>query len=129
MRTKCLSAAISMAVVCVWSSAAEQPKVPDLAKTVSVHEGTLDVDAGQSWSTPVTVPELADDEAPVLSVHGHTSAGGGGCNWIMQVLVNDAPLTESFMRRRLLNKRPWFDPPGTKYHFSWYDSRRSVWMR
>ncbi|NOY82819.1 MAG: hypothetical protein GXP31_17620 [Kiritimatiellaeota bacterium] len=127
-QTKYAVVAIAWIAGCVSVRAAEQPNVPDLLKAIPVHDGVLEVDAGESWSARVAVPEMAPDEAPVLSLCAYARAGDGGCNWVMQVLVNDAALTESFMRRRLLNKLPWFDPPGTKYHFSWYDPQRNVWM-
>ena len=108
---------------------AEQPQVPAAGKSVALHEGVLEVDAGQQWSTSVGVPEMGDDGGPVLSFRARADTGGaGGCNWVLQVLIDDAPLSESVLRRRLVNKLPWFDPPGTEYHFSWYDQRRQGWM-
>jgi len=109
--------------------AAAPPDVPPLRNGVALSRETIDVEAGQSWSTRVRTAPLGPDEAPALALRGRVQTpGAGGCNWILQVLVNDRPLTESLLRHRLLNKLPWFDPPGTKYHFRWYNARRQAWM-
>ena len=111
------------------TASAEQPEVPAAGKGLALHEGVLEVEAGQQWSTRVRSPEMGNDEEPVLSLRARANTGGsGGCNWVLQVLIDDVPLSESVLRRRLMNKLPWFDPPGTEYHFSWYDHRRQGWM-
>jgi len=108
---------------------AEQPQAPAASKGVALHEGTLEIEAGQQWSTRAAVPKMGDGEGPVLSLRARADTGGsGGCNRVLQVLIDDVPLSESVLRRRLVNKLPWFDPPGTEYHFSWYDHRRQGWM-
>jgi len=100
-----------------------------LMREVPVHRGEMEIDAGQTWSTEVIVPALADDEVPVLGLRARLQTlGRGGCNYVLQVLVDGVPLAESTMRPRLLNKAPWFDPPGTSYHFSWYGPEDQGWM-
>ncbi|MEW6359054.1 MAG: hypothetical protein AB1696_22160 [Planctomycetota bacterium] len=120
-----------LAATCLMSArtapAAEQPAVPAIAKPIPVHEGKLEIEAAQEWSRRVTLPEIAPDERPVLALRAYADAGGG-CNFVMEALINSAPLTESPLRRRLLNKLPFFDPPGTEYHFTWYDPRAARWM-
>ena len=122
-----LAVAAGLLDAALCAAPAEQPAVPEPRALVSVYEGRLEVEAGQKWSTRVAVPSLPDHERPVLRLRAYALAGGG-CNRVMQVFVNDAPLTESLLRRRLLNKLPWFDPPGTKYHFAWYDAALHKWM-
>jgi len=100
----------------VVGHAAEQPAVPELLRAALVALGPLEVDAGEQWSQGVSVPRLSDDERPVLALSAYARAGGG-CNNVLQVFVDGMPLSESPLRRRLLNKLPWFDPPGTEYHF------------
>ena len=109
------------------AEAAEQPAVPPLASATSLLTGELEVEAGQEWSTQVTVPVIPPGHVPVLTLRAFAQ-GGGGCNYVLQVLLDDMPVGESAFRRRLLNKLPWFDPPGTDYHFSWSDSRERRWM-
>jgi len=110
-------------------AAAPQPAAPVLQKTVPLFQGRFEVPAGQTRDVQAQVPPFAEDETPALAlrVRVHTP-GAGGCNWILQVLVNGWPLTESLLHHRLLNKLPWFDPPGTKYHFRWYNAQRQAWM-
>lgn len=130
MRDKCNTFVLMTGLVSALGPAttwAQQPAVPEVAKAVVVDGGAIEVDAGQQWATAVEVPRLADDERPVLSLRAYALAGGG-CNYVMQVVLDGAPLSESPLRRRLLNKLPWFDPPNTQYHFSWYDPQRSLWM-
>ena len=94
-----------------------------------VGEQPVEINAGQQWARRVAVPKLADGQCPVLALRArlHTP-GGGGCNFVLQVLLDGYPLTQTPMRPRLLNKAPWFDPPNTKYHFSWYRSSQRGWM-
>jgi len=107
--------------------AAEQPAVPELVNPAVIRSEPLEIDADETWSTRVIVPQAPDHDRPVLALRAYARAGGG-CNNVLQVLVDGMPLSESPLRRRLLNKLPWFDPPGTEYHFPWYDSRFSKWM-
>ncbi|MHB8996867.1 MAG: hypothetical protein ACYC63_16585 [Armatimonadota bacterium] len=79
----------------------------------------MEIDGGQTWSRDVTIPSHPADHAPVLFVRARIPAGGGG-NFVMRVLINGAPLRQSWFSPRLLNKPPTFDPPGTDFHFQWY---------
>jgi len=125
----------TLAGICAWSGllaagaafGADQPVVPPLARTLGLVEAASEVDANGVWETTVALPALDPQEAPVLYLHAFAQAGGG-CNYVLRVLINGVPLTETPFRRRLLNKLPWFDPPGTEYHFAWYDSPRQRWM-
>ena len=108
-------------------AADEQPVVPVLINPVNVRSGELEIEANETWSGRVAIPSISDGERPMLALRAYAQAGGG-CNYVLQVLIDGLPLSESPMRRRLLNKLPWFDPPDTEYHFSWYDSRFSKWM-
>jgi hypothetical protein len=96
---------------------------------VPIHVHELEVDAARTWATNVTVPVLAPDEAPVLALRARVqTADHGGCNYVLQVLFDGLPLSEDPLRPRLLNKAPWFDPPGTSYHFSWFSAEQQGWM-
>ena len=108
-------------------AAEQQPAVPAMTASRPLHEGVLEVEAGEQWSTSVAVQDMGEDECPVLSLRARAEAGGG-CNYVLQVRIDDAPLTGSVLRRRLINKLPWFDPPGTKYHFPWYGDQQEAWM-
>ncbi len=89
----------------------------------------LEVDAGQTWATRIAVPAFTSDESPVLSLRARLQTENpGGCNYVLQVLLDGTPLPENPMRSRLLNKAPWFDPPGTDYHFSWYGADQKGWL-
>lgn len=94
-----------------------------------IGSGELEVDAGETWATQVVVPELGPTETPVLALRARLHAPAlGGCNYVLQVLLNGLELAESPMHPRLVNKPPWFDPPGTEYHFSWYGAEQRGWM-
>ncbi|MBM4085841.1 MAG: hypothetical protein FJ272_13720, partial [Planctomycetes bacterium] len=75
-------------------------------------------------------PKFGDDERPVLALRARvqTPSRGGGCNFVLQVLLDGAPLCESLLKPRLLNKPPYFDPPNTTYHFSWFSPVHQGWM-
>ena len=118
---------IWLALLCRAAGAAPAPEVPPLLHPLPLHEGRIEVDAAREWSGSVDVPALPADERPVLALRAFTQAGGG-CNYVLQVLLDGVPLTESALRRRLINKLPAFDPPDTQFHFSWYDSRLRRWM-
>lgn len=100
-----------------------------VAVAAPISAGELEVDAGETWATQVVVPQLGPGETPVLSLRARLrSPALGGCNYVLQVLIDGLELTESPMHPRLVNKPPWFDPPGTKYHFSWYGAEQRGWM-
>lgn len=109
------------------ASAAKQPMLPPLTKSLPLASGPIEVEAGQSWSAQAVCPQAGAEETPILALDAYV-LGSGGCNHVLQVLVDDAPLTESPLRRRLLNKLPAFDPPGTQYHFRWHQPERQQWM-
>ena len=88
---------------------------------------TLEIEAGKAWATRVAVPP-GSRQGGALTAGPGANAIARGCNYVLQVLVEGVPLTESPMRPRLLNKAPWFDPPGTSYHFSWYSPEEQGWM-
>ncbi|MBC7287149.1 MAG: hypothetical protein H5T86_03715 [Armatimonadetes bacterium] len=122
------------AVVCLilgvtaWSDAySAWDNVPPLDKPVVLFEGTQEIDYPGSWNGAVTMPVFSDDQVPVLAFRArlHTP-GEGGCNWLLQVLVNNSLVTDTPFRQRLLNKPFAFDPPGTQYHFEWFHNGR--WM-
>lgn len=114
-------------LACRPATAAPQPDVPPLQRAVPVHEGRLEVEAGQEWTARIAVPACSEEERPLLQLKACV-LGGSGCNYVMQVLIDGVPLSESVLRRRLLNKLPYFDPPNTDFHFAWYDSRLNRWM-
>ena len=107
--------------------AGEQPTVPDLATPVVIQRAPLEIDAGDGWSRQIRIPDLGAGQHPLLALRAYAQ-GGGGCNYVLQVLLDGLPLGESPLRRRLLNKHPWFDPPNTEFHFPWYDAQASKWM-
>jgi len=107
--------------------AGEQPLVPDLANPVMIQRPPLEIDAGDGWSRQIRIPDLGAGQHPLLALRAYAQ-GGGGCNYVLQVLLDGLPLGESPLRRRLLNKHPWFDPPNTEFHFPWYDAQASKWM-
>ena len=117
MRTPHLLAAFSLVLGTAAPAAWED--LPLLPSRLVVQESALEIDAGRSWAKKLDVPRFGADEQPVLALRARVQTpGGGGCNFVLQVLLDGAPLTESILRPRLLNKRPDFDPPGTEYHFS-----------
>jgi hypothetical protein len=95
-----------------------QPTLPPLTAEKTVSGDQLEIGEGKQWTQMVQLPELPADYLPILSVRAYVPAGGG-CNFIMRVLINDRPLRENLFRPVLLNKLPYFTPPGTDYHFSW----------
>lgn len=102
---------------------------PAIQRAVPIHGDVLEVDAGKTWSRRVLVPPLSAGDAPVLALHARVRTPAlGGCNYVLQVLIDGEPLTENPMRPRLLNKAPWFDPPGTSYHFTWYGADHQGWL-
>lgn len=125
LRGVCLVAAVACSLR-ACAAAADAPAGP---RQVPVQAGVLEVDAGQTWATRVVAPGFSGDEALVLSLRARLqTAYLGGCNCVLQVLLNGTPLCDNPMRPRLVNKASWFDPPGTKYHFSWYSADQKGWL-
>ena len=118
-----------VAVVLVVSTCRAGEGTAGVSRQVPVHAGQLEVEAGATWATSITTPRFSDGEVPVLRLRArlHTPLPGG-CNYVLQVRLDGLPLTESPLHPRLLNKAPWFDPPGTAYHFSWYGAAQQGWM-
>lgn len=84
----------------------------------------------RDWSVQVTAPGQ-EGQCVVLALEARLhveGSKGGGCNWILGVLIDDDPLVESLARPRLLNKPPSFDFAEGKYHFTWFDRSRDAWM-
>jgi hypothetical protein len=111
---------------------AQQPELPPVAPEVALVTEPLSIAEGQRWEQSVRVPDLPPDSLPVLVVRSRIPAGGG-CNFLMRLLINGRPLRENVFEPRLLNKLPFFDPPGTSYHFSWArgaqpDTTANSWM-
>lgn len=107
--------------------------LPELGSPLPAITQPLEIEAGQRWDREVTLPALAADQVPVLRLRARVNAGGGGCNYMLRVFVNDRPLRENWFTPRLLNKPPNFDPPGTEFHFSWWRGARTdytanAWM-
>jgi len=132
MRTRQLFvSAFSFAAICLWSQRAfaAWENLPAMTPRVAIHERELEIDAGQTWTSRVEVPKFSDDERPVLTLRARvqTQSAGGGCNCVMQVLLDGAPLGGTPLRPRLLNKPLNFDPPRTQYHFHWFDPARQGW--
>ena len=127
-RLECLIVAVAVAVA--GTALADWNGLPGLTGRVAVHDQELKVEAGDSWSKQLQAPTMAEDECPVLALRARvqTPSAGGGCNYVLQVLIGGLPLTETIMRPRLINKAPFFDPPNTKYHFQWYSPEQQGWM-
>ena len=125
LRARAILAGLAM-TVCIAGLAAWE-NVPPLGRPTLLFEGTREIDYPGSWVATVRAPAFGADEVPVLAFRArlHTP-GDGGCNWILQVLVNGRPVTDTPFRQRLLNKPFTFDPPGTQYHFQWFGTDR--WM-
>lgn len=105
------------------------PEIPALEKRVAVTATPLVIEAGGEWSTPVRVPPFRADQAAVLFLRQRLDVpGGGGCNFVLQILLDGRALTEHPFRPRLLNKPPYFDPPGTDFHFVWHRPGEKAWM-
>lgn len=85
--------------------------------------------AGESVTKTVTVPELPAGQAPVLRLRYRVDMpGGGGGNYVLGLTIGGRPLVENRFRPRLVNKPPFFDPPGTDYHFAWYSPTHGGWF-
>lgn len=110
--------------IAAWESLSLMPA------RVVVHESELEVDAGQTWTRRIEALKFGDDERPVLALRARTQtrSAGGGCNCVMQVLLDGVPLGGTLLRSRLLNKPVHFDPPRTQYHFQWFDPVRQGWQ-
>ena len=95
---------------------------------VVIQETELEIDAGQTWTRRVEVPKFGDNERPVLALRARVrTRSAGGCNCVMQMLLDGAPVGGTPLRPRLLNKPLNFDPPRTPYHFHWFDPARQGW--
>ncbi|HHX40107.1 MAG TPA: hypothetical protein GX715_09100, partial [Armatimonadetes bacterium] len=53
-------------LACRPATAAPQPDVPPLQRAVPVHEGRLEVEAGQEWTARIAVPACSEEERPLL---------------------------------------------------------------
>jgi hypothetical protein len=111
------------------TAACGAPPLPELENAVRLSDGPVWVEAGDEWTAEVKVPALAEKHAPVLFVRQRLDVpGAGGCNFVMQILVDGRAVTEHPFRPRLINKAPFFDPPETDYHFAWYRTADKAWM-
>jgi len=105
--------------------------LPELPLTAARNLGPerLEIQAGEGWSATLQVPASEGSQTPVLVCDAWVQTGGsGGCNWVMQLLLDGVPLSQRLSRPRLLNKLPGFQPPGTAFDFTWYRSRDGAWM-
>jgi len=126
------AAVLAVAVLCaaVCDARAASDTLAPMTLRVVVQQAELEIDAGQTWAKRVEAPKFGDDERLVLALRARAQSlakGGGGCNYVMQVLLDGAPLVESLLKPRLINKLAWFDPPGTKYHFAWFGAAQQAW--
>lgn len=131
MKPVCLLITLLVALGAALAPASAQ--LPELSPAQPVLTAPLDIEAGQRWEQEVTLPPLTADQVAVLRVNARVAAGGGGCNFMMRVLVNGRPLRENWFHPRLLNKLPRFNPPGTDFHFNWWrganpDYTANAWM-
>lgn len=104
-------------------TAAVLGQVPEIANAVGLMTEPLEIEGGDVRTQQVSVPPLGADDVSVLWVRARIPMGGGG-NFCMRVTIDGDPLRDSWFKPRLLNKAPFFDPPGTEYHFAWY---RDAW--
>lgn len=107
--------------------------LPALEPAVEVLTEPLEIEAGRRWERAITLPDLAPEHVPAMSLRARIGHGSGGCNFMLRILVNGAPLREDWFHPRLLNKALFFEPPGTEYHFSWFrgprqDYTANAWM-
>ena len=112
--------------ICLPGAAVDLPLV---GEPVVIQQEEVLVGRTEDWVTNTTVPRFGEDERVVLSLEQRLDVpGGGGCNYVLQVWLDDTPLTEASFRPRLLNKAPSFDLKGTEYHFPWYSRTHTAWM-
>jgi len=106
-----------------------QMEYPLIGEPVAISEGEVLVTPAEDWFAGVDVPDVAEDERIVLHMRARLDGPGpGGCNWVLQVLLDDLTLGESVSSPRLLNKPPDFDLLGSDYHFDWYSRNHQAWM-
>ncbi len=120
----CVCAAACFVPACLWAQPVE------LQNAVPVQTDEVLVRPGQDWSARVQAPGGADEHLVLwLEARLHLEGGkGGGCNWLLRILIDDQVLGESWARPRLLNKPPFFDFADGKYHFSWFRRTYDAWM-
>ncbi|MEN6645320.1 MAG: hypothetical protein ABFE08_23000 [Armatimonadia bacterium] len=121
-----------VALLLITAAGAQQPTVPPVQHETALVDQPLTIAEAAKWEREVALPQMETGMAPVLFVRARVPAGGG-CNFIMRILINGRPLTENVFEPRLLNKLPFFDPPGTDYHFTWSrgsyaDYTANAWM-
>ncbi len=122
-----LSAICAAVLVAAMLHAAPWENVPPLQRAVVMDPGAREIDYLREWTAPATTLVFSADETPVLAVLARIDTpGDSGCNFCLQILVNGRLLTDAPFHPRLLNKPLSFDPPGTDYHFQWYEGEK--WM-
>lgn len=111
-------------------AAVAQTDYPLIGAPVSLAGAEVRVTPAEDWARSVEAPQYATDQRLVLHVDARLDAGptGGGCNWVMQVLLNGRLLDEAVRAPRLINKPPDFDLLGSDYHFDWYARHHQAWM-
>ncbi len=116
-------------IVCAGACVA-QTGYPLVGEPTSLAEGEVRVTAAEDWAGSVEVPQAAADQRIVLHMDARLDSGpgGGGCNWVLQVRLNDRLLDEAVRSPRLINKPPDFDLLGTDFHFDWYARHHQAWM-
>jgi len=103
---------------------------PELRHRVDIQSDEILVHPQQDWTATATVQD-GPDEHVLLSLEARlhvAGSKGGGCNWVLGILIDDQVLTEVIHRPRLLNKPPFFDFADGKYHFSWFSRAHNAWM-
>ncbi len=110
---------ILSALAILTPAAAVLGQVPQIADAAGLITAPMEIEGGDTWTQRVMIPTLGADDVPVLAVRARIPMGGGG-NFCMRVTIDGDPLRDSWFEPRLLNKPPFFDPPGTDYHFAWY---------
>ncbi|MGC9316463.1 MAG: hypothetical protein ACP5KN_00335 [Armatimonadota bacterium] len=122
-------AAMLAAVAVIAAHCAAQQRYPISGEPVIIQAAEARVSPDDVWHGTVTAPEAGAQERLVLHMRARLHVEpGGGCNWALRVLVNDALLDEAVSAPRLLNKPPAFDLLGTEYHFDWYSRQHQAWM-
>ena len=84
----------------------------------------LEIDEGQRWEKTLALPERTSDQTCVLFLRARVPHGGGGCNFVLRIRIDGVPLRNNRFEPRLLNKMPYFTPPGMTRQFGWF---RDVW--
>lgn len=111
-------------------AACAQTDYPLVGPPVIIQEEPAQVSPAQDLVRTVTAPAVAADQRLVLHLDARLDAGpgGGGCNWVLQVLLDDRLLDEIVSAPRLINKPPDFDLLGSNFHFDWYSRDHQAWM-